>query len=74
MQCSSSYCFYAMLTCKPTSVRWLDDLHFWQIKDMLDLFQRFCSFRRVVKVLPESGQRGIDMLNSSHASNNLHAS
>ena len=25
---------------------------------MQDLFQRFCSFRRVMKVLPESGQRG----------------
>ena len=23
------YCFYALLVCKPTSVRWLDDLHFW---------------------------------------------
>ena len=31
-------------------------------KDMLDFFQRFCSFRRVVKVLPESGQCGTDML------------
>ena len=34
---------------------------------MLDIFQRFCSFRRVVKVIPESGQRGIDMPNFSRA-------
>ena len=34
---------------------------------MLDLFQRFGSFRRAVKVLPESGQYGIEMLNSSRA-------
>ena len=68
------YYFYAPLLCKPTSVRWLDDLHFWLIKDMLDLFQRFCSFRSIVKVLRESARRGIDMHNSSHAIGSLHAS
>ena len=41
---------------------------------MLDLFQRFCSFRRVVKVLPETGQHGIDKLNSSRAIGSLHVS
>ena len=40
----------------------------------LDLFQRFCSFRREMKVLSESGQRSIDMLNSSRAIGSLHAS
>ena len=40
---------------------------------MLDLFQIFYSFRREVKVLSESGQFGIDMLNSSHAIGSLHA-
>ena len=49
-------------------------LHFWLIMDLVDLFQRFCTFRRVVKVLPESDQRGIYMLSSCHAIGSLHAS
>ena len=40
---------------------------------MLDHFQRFCYFRRVVKVLPESGQRSRDRLNSSHSIGSLQA-
>ena len=41
-----------------------DGLISFLVEDMLDFFQRFCYFKRVVKVLPESGQQGIDMLNS----------
>ena len=44
----------------------------WSIKDRLDFFQRFCSFRKVVTLLP--GQHGIDMLNSNRVISSFHVS
>ena len=66
MQCSSTLLILCPHMCRPTSVRLPDNFHFW-FKDMLDLFQRFCCLRGVVKVLPKTGQRDIDMHNSSRA-------
>ena len=58
--------------CSCASQRVLDDLMtFISGRLRTDLFQKFAVLGEV-KVRPESGQRGLDMLNSSHAIGSLH--